>query len=75
MTPPPAPQPFDSLDLILKHWERERPDLDARPMGPIGRIKRCAALLEQYLEAGLAEFDLSYWEFDMLAMLRRNGAP
>ena len=75
MTPPPAPQPFDSLDLILKHWERERPDLDARPMGPIGRIKRCAALLEQYLEAGLAEFDLSFWEFDMLATLRRNGAP
>ncbi len=75
MTPAAHHKQFDSLDLILKHWERERPDLDARPMGPIGRIKRCAALLEQYLEAGLSQFGLSYWEFDMLATLRRSGAP
>ena len=74
MNPVHLPQ-FDSLDLILKHWERERPDLDVRPMGPIGRIKRCALLLEQYLEAGLVEFELSYWVFDMLATLRRSGEP
>lgn len=44
-------------------------------MGPIGRIKRCAALLEQRVESRLAQFDLSLWEFDMLATLRRSGAP
>ena len=65
----------DAVDAILAQWQRERPDLDASPMGPIGRIKRCAALLEQQLEAGFEAFDLSLWEFDMLAALRRSGAP
>ena len=63
------------MDAILDQWKRERPDLDVSPMGPIGRIKRCAALLEQRLEAGFEAFDLSVWEFDMLATLRRAGAP
>ena len=63
------------MDAILEQWQRERPDLDVSPMGPIGRIKRCAALLEQRLEAGFEAFDLSVWEFDMLATLRRAGAP
>ena len=65
----------DTVDAILDQWAHERPDLDASPMGPIGRIKRCAALLQQRVESGLAQFDLSLWEFDMLATLRRTGAP
>ncbi|MDR2324987.1 MAG: MarR family transcriptional regulator [Acidovorax sp.] len=63
------------MDAILEQWRRERPDLDVSPMAPIGRIKRCAALLEQQLESGFSEFGLSLWEFDMLAALRRSGAP
>lgn len=70
---PPAPR--DAVDLILEQWRRERPDLDASPMGPIGRMKRCAILLEQQLEVCFARFDLVSWEFDMLATLRRSGAP
>jgi len=65
----------DSVDAILDQWLRERPDLDASPMGPIGRLQRCAALLEQRLEASFAHAGLSLWEFDMLATLRRAGAP
>jgi len=65
----------DAVDVILGQWQRERPDLDASPMGPVGRIKRCAALVEQRLEACFARFGLSLWEFDMLATLRRTGAP
>lgn len=65
----------DVVDAILEQWRVARPDLDAGPMGPIGRIKRCAALLEQRLEARFADFDLALWEFDMLASLRRAGAP
>lgn len=67
--------PKDAVDLILEQWQRERPDLDPSPMGPIGRLTRCAALLEQRLESTFAEFNLSTWEFDMLATLRRAGAP
>lgn len=66
---------LDAVDLILQQWRRERPDLDASPMGPIGRIKRCTALLDQKLDAQFAQFGLSVWEFDMLATLRRSGAP
>lgn len=65
----------DAVDTILAQWKRERPDLDCSPMGPIGRLKRCAALLEQRLESAFTEFELSTWEFDMLATLRRAGAP
>lgn len=65
----------DAVDAILAQWNRERPDLDVTPMGVIGRLKRCAALVQQQLDATFAEFDMSGWEFDMLATLRRSGAP
>lgn len=65
----------DKVDAILEQWRRERPDLDPSPMGPIGRLQRCAALLEQRLNACFAESGLSLWEFDMLATLRRAGTP
>ena len=70
-----TPRPPDAVDAILAQWKRERPDLDASPMGPIGRIKRCAVLLERRLDETFVEFGLSRWEFDMLAALRRSGAP
>lgn len=75
MTPKAHARSDDTVDAILKQWARERPDLDVSPMGPIGRIKRCAALLEQSLDANFKQFGLSLWEFDMLATLRRAGAP
>ena len=42
----------DAVDVILGQWHRERPDLDVAPMGPIGRINRCSALLQRRLEEG-----------------------
>lgn len=59
----------------LAQWQRERPDLDCSPMGPIGRLKRCAMLLEPQVEVAFTRHDLVRWEFDMLATLRRAGAP
>ncbi|MCO8169386.1 MarR family transcriptional regulator [Pseudomonas sp. 21LCFQ02] len=75
MTDSAKQRPRDAVDTILEQWHRERPELDTTPMGPIGRINRCAALLTPRLEAGYAAYDLSVWEFDMLATLRRSGAP
>jgi len=66
---------FDMVDVFLKQWQKERPDLDTSPMGPIGRIKRCAFLLERQLESKFLMLGLSLWEFDMLATLRRSGTP
>jgi len=69
------PPATDAVDAILEQWQQQRPQLDTRLMGPIGRLKRSAALLQQQLDRVFSEFDLSAWEFDVLATLRRSGAP
>jgi DNA-binding MarR family transcriptional regulator len=65
----------DKVDLILEQWAREMPALDVGPMGVIGRLNRCAALMRRRLDATFERFGLSNWEFDVLATLRRSGAP
>lgn len=65
----------DAVDVILGQWAKERPDLDVSAMGIIGRLGRCAALLRRQLDATFADFGLTSWEFDVLATLRRSGAP
>ncbi len=65
----------DAVEAILEQWRRERPDIDASPMGPLGRLKRCVMLLEPRVEAAFTPHGLVRWEFDMLATLRRAGAP
>ncbi|SFL96940.1 MULTISPECIES: MarR family winged helix-turn-helix transcriptional regulator [Rugamonas] len=65
----------DAVDRILDQWHRERPDLDVAPMATIGRLRRCALLLQRRLDDTFADFGMSSWEFDMLATLRRAGAP
>ncbi|MDE2429325.1 MAG: MarR family transcriptional regulator [Burkholderiales bacterium] len=65
----------DAVDAILAQWNRERPDLDVTPMGTIGRIRRCSALLQRELDRVFADYGMSSWEFDVLATMRRSGAP
>jgi DNA-binding MarR family transcriptional regulator len=65
----------DKVDLILEQWAREMPAMDVGPMGVIGRLNRCAALMRRRLDATFEQFGLSNWEFDVLATLRRAGAP
>ncbi|WP_256078097.1 MarR family winged helix-turn-helix transcriptional regulator [Massilia sp. YIM B04103] len=65
----------DAVDKILEQWNRERPELDVAPMGTIGRLKRCAALVQRRLDEVFEAYGMSSWEFDVLATLRRSGAP
>lgn len=65
----------DAVDAILAQWQQERPDLDVSPMATIGRLKRCSALLQRRLDEAFSKFGLTSWEFDVLATLRRSGAP
>jgi DNA-binding MarR family transcriptional regulator len=65
----------DAVDRITAQWRRERPDLDPSPMGIVGRISRIAVLAERELERVFAEYDLAGGDFDVLATLRRSGAP
>jgi DNA-binding MarR family transcriptional regulator len=65
----------DAIDLFIGHWNRERPEVDVSPMAIIGRIQRLSRLLEQDLKRFFAQHDMDFWEFDMLATLRRSGGP
>lgn len=65
----------DSVDRIVDQWRAERPDLDPRPMGTVGRVKRAARILEQGIATTLARHDQQLWEFDLLATLMRSGPP
>src|SRR2546428_4753301 len=44
-------------------------------MGIVGRISRLSLVVEKELEPVFAQFGLNHWSFDMLATLRRAGAP
>jgi DNA-binding MarR family transcriptional regulator len=65
----------DAVDAILAQWARERPDVDVSAMGVIGRISRAQLLLGRELKSFFAAHGLESWEFDVLATLRRHGAP
>ncbi|WP_280297748.1 MarR family winged helix-turn-helix transcriptional regulator [Nocardia neocaledoniensis] len=63
----------DAIDLITEHWAQQRPDVDASPMAIVGRITRLSRLLDQELKRFFAAHGLEFWEFDVLATLRRSG--
>lgn len=65
----------DRVDVILEQWRRERSDLDTSAMGVIGRVNRLSALFGQSHAEVFARFGIDRGEFDVLATLRRSGAP
>lgn len=63
-------------ELAKEQWEREHPGIEAGVMATVGRLLEAAALLERvWLEPFAARFALQKGEFDVLATLRRSGAP
>jgi len=68
--------PPDRAALATEQWRRERPDLDALPMALVGRFNEAAQLIARdHLNPLFARFGLQAGEFDVLATLRRAGAP
>ncbi|GGM58289.1 MarR family transcriptional regulator [Longimycelium tulufanense] len=65
----------DAISAVLEEWRRERPDLDPSPMAVIDRLGRLAVLVDRGLAEHFAGYDLSGWEFEVLASLRRSGEP
>lgn len=60
---------------IQAEWRRERPDVDTGPQGVIGRLHRIANQLTGELTLLYGKYGLTEGEFDVLAALRRAGAP
>jgi DNA-binding MarR family transcriptional regulator len=65
----------DEVDEIVAAWQRERPDLDVAPLQVMSRLDRLAGVLGERRAAIFARHDLRRHEFDVLAALRRAGAP
>ncbi|MFW6772680.1 MarR family winged helix-turn-helix transcriptional regulator [Nocardioides sp. CPCC 205120] len=65
----------DEVDELVEAWARERPDLDLAPVEVFSRISRLARHLDLARRKAFADHDIETWEFDVLAALRRAGAP
>ncbi|NYD40301.1 MarR family winged helix-turn-helix transcriptional regulator [Nocardioides panaciterrulae] len=66
---------LDHVGRVMAQWREARPDLDVSPQGVIGRLHRLAMRLTEELAVVYARYGLGEGEFDVLATLRRAGAP
>ncbi|WP_326837503.1 MarR family transcriptional regulator [Amycolatopsis rhabdoformis] len=64
-----------SVDDILTQWAESYREVDAAPMGIIGRVWRLSRYFEQGVQRRLDDFGCTLPEFDVLATLRRSGSP
>jgi DNA-binding MarR family transcriptional regulator len=68
-------EPPDHIDRIIAQWRIERPELNTEPMAVLGRLFRAERLSDSSLSRALAPHGLQPGWFDLLAALRRSGAP
>lgn len=62
--------------MAVEQWARERPDLPALPMAVFGRLSDAAErVMRDHMNPLFAAAGLQPGEFDVLATLRRSGAP
>lgn len=65
----------DTVADIVQQWRVQRPDLDPSPLLVVGRILRLGQLMDGALAPLFAQAGLGNGEFNILAALRRAGAP
>ncbi|MEP9362117.1 MarR family transcriptional regulator [Nocardioides sp. CN2-186] len=65
----------DEVDELVEAWARERPDLDLAPVEVFSRISRLGRHLDLARRDAFTAAKVESWEFDVLAALRRAGAP
>jgi DNA-binding MarR family transcriptional regulator len=65
----------DAVDRIIEQWRRERPDLDLDAMELIGRLGRLGAYVARAVDETFNQYGIAHGEYDVLAALRRSGAP
>ena len=72
---PLSPDRRDEVDELVDAWSRERPDLELAPVAIFSRITRLGRHLDRARRDAFAAHEVESWEFDVLAALRRAGAP
>jgi DNA-binding MarR family transcriptional regulator len=65
----------DYVDVALEQWRDERPEVDTAALGMVSRVLRLATHLRKRDEQLLENFGLAPWGYEVLAALRRQGAP
>jgi len=65
----------DHIDFVVRQWAEAMPELDASSMAITGRMLRIMKQLTAARAEALAPFGFREGEFDVLATLRRAGAP
>ncbi len=63
------------MDRVREQWQHVRPDLDSGPVGIVARIGRTAAYFDQSTNTLMRRYGLNRGAWDVLASLRRAGAP
>ena len=67
---------MDRAAQAVEQWNRERQDLDVSSMLLLGRLGEATLVIaRERLQPVFAQFGLQPGEFDVLATLRRSGAP
>lgn len=66
---------LDEVGRIVEQWMQERPDLDPSPIALFGRIHRVYLRYQAVLNKTFSQYGLNSASFDVLASLRRAGAP
>jgi DNA-binding MarR family transcriptional regulator len=65
----------DHVHVLIEQWHAVRPELELAPMATFGRLGRLHTHATRAIEAVLVRHGLTIGEFDVLAALRRAGAP
>ncbi|MGQ4878691.1 MarR family winged helix-turn-helix transcriptional regulator [Billgrantia sp. LNSP4103-1] len=66
---------MNRVKQAIAQWQREMPELDLLPMEVVGYMKTTHVLAQERLQSFFKEHGLQLGEFDVLATLRRSGAP
>jgi DNA-binding MarR family transcriptional regulator len=65
----------DEVDLLVDAWAERIPGVDFTPLDVMSRLRRVALRLGELRADAFRQAELSSWEFDVLAALRRAEPP
>ena len=65
----------DEVDLLVDAWADRIPGVDFTPLDVMSRLRRVALRLNEVRAEAFRSAELSSWEFDVLAALRRAEPP